>query len=203
MDKNGTLWWASAGKLISYDGSAFKTISFSAIPSSNIWKLAVGDDLTKWIATWSGLIKIDSSGVSYTYTSRNSGLPHTEAEAVCLDEQMNVWVGTHEGAAMLSKQGYQNRTINFPVHTAVNETTRSFGMCMPGQKSFYVFIPMPAIARFQIFNLSGRLVMSFSQDYSASGTYSVPVSFSKSSLNAANAFPFMWKMNLYNKNMHR
>jgi hypothetical protein len=199
MDKNGTLWWASAGKLISYDGSAFKTISCSAIPSSNIFKLAVGNDQTKWIATWSGLIKVDSSGASYTYTSRNSGMPHTEAEAVCLDDQMNVWVGTHEGAAMFSQQGYQNKATSFPPHANVIKTTHTFGMCMPGQKCFDVFIPMPAIAHFRIFDLSGRLVTSFSHDYSASGSYSIPVQFAKSGLHMANNIPFLWRMNLYSK----
>jgi ligand-binding sensor domain-containing protein len=47
---------------------------------------------------WSGLTKIAGGNWTY-YNTRNSGLPDDWVNAIAIDKQGNIWIGTGKGLA--------------------------------------------------------------------------------------------------------
>jgi signal transduction histidine kinase/ligand-binding sensor domain-containing protein/DNA-binding response OmpR family regulator len=66
-----------------------------------------------WMPTWSGLIKFDPSTENYSrYTSKSTGLDTNRLQAIFIDDNNNLWIGSHKGALhKITLEYYSDTTL--------------------------------------------------------------------------------------------
>ena len=109
-DNDGVLWLATDSGLNAIQGSYDRTAgrfdvdswrvynTLDGLPSDEINALELDGDGHLWVATGSGLSRIDDGEVAFTLTSTNSGLINDRVTGLLFDEDSNeLWIGTFDG----------------------------------------------------------------------------------------------------------
>lgn len=116
-DRQGRLWAGTldAG-LARFDGRRFRAVP--ALTMRHVAALAEGSNGTLWVATDSGVARIQD-GQATTLYSVASGLPADNVRAVFVDHKGNLWAGTEKGPAILKDSAFvqppQLSTLRWPV----------------------------------------------------------------------------------------
>jgi ligand-binding sensor domain-containing protein len=100
MKKAITVLLLSISAVLTAQVTEWKTFDSSnvALPTNIIISLAVDQSNTKWVGTYSGLVKTDGDNWT-TYNTANSGLPNNIVRGVAIDGANNVWAATNNGIA--------------------------------------------------------------------------------------------------------
>lgn len=100
MKKAFTAFFICMAALLNAQAPEWRTFDSSnvALPTNIIISLAVDQNNTKWVGTYSGLVKTDGNNWT-TYNTSNSGLPDNIVRGVAIDGFNNVWAATNNGIA--------------------------------------------------------------------------------------------------------
>lgn len=99
-DKNGKLWIGTAGSGVYYlEGDKFKLYPSPETQKDIIAKIVFDDRKNVWCATEHGLLKISENG-SKLFQEKD-GLPSERVQALLVDYEGNLWIGTYGGGASL------------------------------------------------------------------------------------------------------
>jgi hypothetical protein len=113
IDKNGIVWVAhiknektgDLGGVSYFNGSTWSVLTMSGMPTDATESIYVDSNNYKWIGTKSGLAKYESAANIKYYTTTNSKLPASQIEAVVIDENGDLYVGSWGGGLGKAKKG--------------------------------------------------------------------------------------------------
>jgi len=109
-DHNGVLWAGSSNGIMQYDGTSWTYINTdnSSLPTNKVRDITF-DPVHQniWIATTSGLLRVDSGGNWTTFNSAN-GLKNNHVHTVSADNQGNIWYGTNWGMGVFDGTTFTN-----------------------------------------------------------------------------------------------
>ncbi len=71
----------------------------------------VGDDLSVWVGTSSGLYHVGPDGKAARFTTAN-GLPDNDVKALALDTRGRLWVGTDSGLGLVDRGAIQRGAVD-------------------------------------------------------------------------------------------
>ena len=74
------------------------------MPSNGIHSIAFDGSGNKWIGTYGGLAKFDSTNW-VVYNTSNSGLPNNSIRSIAIDGSGNKWIGTVNGGLAVYNKG--------------------------------------------------------------------------------------------------
>ena len=107
QDKTGYIWIGTYDGLVRFDGVEFTTFSRSASEKydfASARSLLEAWDGTLWIGhNDEGVSSIATDGTITKYTM-DSGLPNNKINAVCEDNDHNIWLGTASGLCYITPQ---------------------------------------------------------------------------------------------------
>jgi len=111
----GTLGTQNPGiRVVTFDGSSWNTlIEFHRQYPPSVHAFAAGSPEDIWIGGNSELIHYNGSDWQ-TFTPENSPLPNADVNALFLDSQKRLWVGTNAGIAMVQNGQFQPLTNSAP-----------------------------------------------------------------------------------------
>lgn len=95
FDSTGTLWLATYGGLISYDGTDFQIYSSSnsGLPNNQVQCLIIGSDQAVWMGLSNGLAKLHNNEWQ-VWDSVSSNLPYRDYRDLALDDSGRIWAAT-------------------------------------------------------------------------------------------------------------
>lgn len=102
IDNFGNFWFchlsdtSGRGGISMYNGSSF-TNYFLGTPGNRINRIFVDQNNNKWVSTFEGLVKYNSSNITQSFTTLNSKISSDRVAAVAVDNQGIVWVTTQGG----------------------------------------------------------------------------------------------------------
>ncbi|MBV8813432.1 MAG: hypothetical protein JO271_03000 [Verrucomicrobia bacterium] len=109
LDKEGILWVGTEN----YGLLCFKQDRFSTYPGSlelarhQVYAFCETDDGAVWVATASGVYRIDRKSSEIRRLSKIDGLPADDVYGLSLDQQGRLWAGTGRGLARLENGIFQ------------------------------------------------------------------------------------------------
>ncbi len=115
------LWVATDAGLLKFDRAkdtilALYTTDNSAIPSNDVWKLAVDKNDTLWVSTQSGGLAKFKNGNWSVFNSTNSPLPGSDGGILAVDSLGRLWVATGNGLLKYDKGAWTKYdSLNAPL----------------------------------------------------------------------------------------
>ncbi|MFZ5917181.1 MAG: two-component regulator propeller domain-containing protein [Chloroflexota bacterium] len=129
----GLQWIATQGSLLQFDGYALKSLGFLAQSVTCVVQDADGD---LWLGTDIGAMRYRQDaqdGASWALYAAREGLPEGAVNAVAIDLQGNVWVGTTTGLASFDGQSW---TKHYPL--ADTPTSEVLAIAVDAQENVWV-----------------------------------------------------------------
>ncbi len=114
QDARGYLWVGTEDGPALFDGLAWSTpASLAPLAGRMVRALTPAPDGTMWVATDTGLARVDLAGTPYRVAAlltTAAGLPSERLHTVHVDRRSGVWAGTHAGLALIEGDGVR-RTL--------------------------------------------------------------------------------------------
>jgi ligand-binding sensor domain-containing protein/two-component sensor histidine kinase len=117
--------WACTSKglkLLKIETGEKAAITFASLPSefnfeflnnSVVTSMVEQEDGAFWISTWTGLVRLFPNGNFIVYNEKD-GLPSAKIDALLIDKEKNIWIGTSLG---LAKWVSKNNVVFFNTET--------------------------------------------------------------------------------------
>ena len=118
-EDDSSLWIATHGGLVKFDGLNWKTYTPSNCDISTVIinEIAVDNKNNKWLAAGRGLIKFnDSTFISY---NENTPIWMQELNSISIDKNGNIWVGFFEGLVKFDQKNwtvFSDTNSGLPAH---------------------------------------------------------------------------------------
>lgn len=119
---DGSLWLASSGGLVRFDGTTFERFepqSGPALPTGAARSLLALPNGDLWVGFFSGAVTLLRNGQATNYTQRD-GVPNGKVCCLVQDREGTIWAGTNTGLARLEGSRWKEvgNDWNFPGKSA-------------------------------------------------------------------------------------
>ena len=117
-DNNGNIYVGGFSKIKRYNGSSWTEISLA--PPGRMFGTVLDiiplDYETMWVAAGFGGVGLYAGETTTWYDCGNSVLPGSEVNAICIDSDQRMWIGTNDGFAWIDQGVWRSNTDeNWPM----------------------------------------------------------------------------------------
>lgn len=139
----------------------------SGLSNERVNKMAQDNNYNLWFASHEGVTKWDMNETWEQFYTSNSLLPHNTIDALFIDADNLVWVGTQGGLAAYNENGFQFPAFENDVTVYPNPFVNIFQIDLKGSDHI------------SIYDLSGNLVFESATDHAITGEFTLEIDLSE------------------------